>query len=50
MWLKCGCGKSNTDPGIIAQNDMQYVAEFVVFSVRLGTDCRTGNGLMAALH
>ena len=26
LWLKCG--KSNSDPGIIAQNYMQWVAEF----------------------
>ncbi|XP_028456051.1 uncharacterized protein LOC114570053 [Perca flavescens] len=48
MWLKCG--KSNNDPGIIAQNYMQCVAEFGIIPMRLRTDCGTKNGLMASLH
>ena len=36
MWLTCG--KSNNDPGVGAQNDIECVAEFWVFPMRLRTD------------
>ncbi|KAG5278045.1 hypothetical protein AALO_G00094580 [Alosa alosa] len=48
MWLKCG--KSNSDPSVIALNYMECVAQHGLVPKRLRTDCGTENGLMAALH
>lgn len=48
MWLNCG--KTNSDPSVIAQMYVNCVAEFGVCPRRLRTDCGTENGTMAALQ
>ncbi|KAL2095580.1 hypothetical protein ACEWY4_007728 [Coilia grayii] len=44
------CGKSNSDPSIIAHNYMECVVQHGIVPKRLRTDCGTENGVMAALH
>ena len=48
LWLKCG--PSNNDPGVIAQNYLNYLSECGIIPMRLRTDCGTENGTMAAVH